>query len=327
MPEISSIQLTETSIGSFTFENGTTVPNATFQFALLRAASDQAPLVVVCPSLTGDPTILLEWWRDVAPVGATEQYHTLFPHAFGASTSAALGANAPGIRDLARGILALVASLRLPHPAFVTGGSLGGMLALETGLESGAPTETLVLAAPAVQTAWGAGWNAIQLQALAVAGPEQGMMIARAVGMMTYRTELEFETRFGHDAVGRDGRTIDGYLTHHGRKLLARMDVAEYERRVRAMDGHDAGRGRGGWQAAIAPHASRITAVGIEGDSLYSAAIVRAWCDATQVRFRSLTSLHGHDAFLLERGQMRTVIAESFARATALATPASLAAE
>ncbi len=221
----------------------------------------------------------------------------------------------PSIRDLARGIVALARALGLPKATFVTGGSLGGMLALEVGVESGAPTHALVIAAPATQTAWAAGWNAIQIQAMEVAGDERGMLIARAVGMMTYRTEREFESRFGVDAEANDGRTMAGYLAHHGRKLVDRFDPLEYERRVRAMDTHDVGRNRGGWREALAAHADRLTAVGIAGDALYSAEIVERWALAVGAGFALMTSIHGHDAFLLEREQMRAVIEAAFERA------------
>ncbi len=189
------------------------------------------------------------------------------------------------------------------------------MIALEVAMESGAPTHGLVLAAPAVQTAWGAGWNMIQLQALAFGGAD-GFALARAVGMMTYRTEREFEARFGSDAAAPAGRTMQGYLRHHGEKLIQRFEAAEYERRVRAMDTHDVGRGRGGWRAALAPNADRISAAGVVGDALYSADVVRHWAEAVGAHYTEVTSIHGHDAFLLERAQIRAVIESAFARAS-----------
>jgi len=155
----------------------------------------------------------------------------------------------------------------------------------------------------------------IQLQALEIGGT-QGFALARAVGMMTYRTELEFEQRFGTDAAARDGRTMQGYLQHHGDKLIARFDPLEYERRVRAMDTHDVGRGRGGWREALMPHAHRLSAAGVIGDTLYSADIVAHWAGSVGAAYTAVSSIHGHDAFLLERAQVRAVITTAFARAT-----------
>jgi homoserine O-acetyltransferase/O-succinyltransferase len=314
------------SIGRFVFEDGTVVEDAGFSYALVHPGNPPAGLVIVCPSLTGTPESLQYWWNDVGSALALRNYLTLCPHAFTAATIAARGDSAaPTIRELARGIVALVNVLGLPQATFVTGGSLGGMLALEVGIESGAPTHALVIAAPAVQTAWSEGWNRIQLRALELGGPEDGLALARAVGMMTYRTEQEFETRFGSDVRRTGGRTMRGYLDHHGQRLVERVDAEDYARRVRAMDTHDAGRDRGGWRAALAPHADRLTAVGIVGDTLYSADIVQAWAAGVGAGFASMTSVHGHDAFLLERPQMRAIIAAAFARAVVAQPVASVA--
>ncbi len=314
--------LSQQSIGRFTFEDGTVVDEAALTYALALPAGPSEGLVIICPSLTGTPSILQDWWADVGPARAQQRFTTLYPHAFTPSTLAPFDRQRPPtIRDLARGIVALVHALGLPAAAFVTGGSMGGMLALEVGIESGTPTHALVLAAPAVQTAWGTGWNHVQLRALELGGAEQGLTLARAVGMMTYRTEHEFESRFGRDAADRNDRTMPGYLEHHGRKLVERFDAGEYEQRVRAMDTHDVGRGRGGWRVAIAPHAERITAVGVIGDALYSAAMVEAWAVGSGAAFIPVHSVHGHDAFLLERVAMRTVIESAFSRAARVTAP------
>ncbi len=313
------------SIGRFEFEDGVIVDDAAFTFALTSPASSSDGLVIVCPSLTGTPATLQQWWSDVGPAAAQQHYTTLYPHAFSPSSVGSRARTAaPSIRDLARGIVALVRALALPPATLVTGGSLGGMLALEVGLESGSPTHALVIAAPAVQTAWSAGWNRIQLQAIEMGGAVAGLALARAVGMMTYRSEAEFETRFGHDVRADDGPSMIGYLDHHGRRLVERFDALEYERRVRAMDTQDVGRGRGGWRAALRPHADRLTAVGIQGDTLYSADIVAQWARAVGAGYAAMASIHGHDAFLLERDQMRAVIEVAFARAVTAQTAASL---
>ena len=315
--------LPQQSIGPFTFEGGVTFADAAFAYDITLPRGPSRGLVILCPSLTGTPEILQAWWRDVGPADAHEHYTTLYPHGFTSATTGRLDRSAPPtIRDIARGMLQLVQVLHLPQATFVTGGSLGGMLALEVGLESGPPTHALVLAAPAVQTAWGAGWNMIQLQALQLADGDAGFALARAVGMMTYRTEHEFESRFGADNGTTDGRTMTSYLRYHGEKLAARFDAREYEARVRAMDTHDVGRGRGGWRAALAPHADRISAAGVIGDALYSAEVVEAWTRAAGAAFTAVHSIHGHDAFLLERAQISTVIAQAFARATGAIGPA-----
>jgi homoserine acetyltransferase len=314
--DVSAPPIAEHSIGPFTFEDGTTVADAAFTYALDLTDASTDGVVIVCPSLTATPDMLREWWHAVAPRTALDRHATLYAHAFAASSIAHKHrTNPPTLRDLARGIVALVPALRLPRATFVTGGSMGGMLALEVTIESSAPTHGLVLAAPAVQTAWGTGWNQVQLQAIEIGGPVHGLALARAVGMLTYRTEGEFEARFGADALAADGRNMQTYLQHHGAKLVERFDAAEYERRVRAMDTHDVGRQRGGWRDALRPHASRLTGVGVVGDALYSADSVAHWTLAAGATFASINSIHGHDAFLLETAQVRSLVSEAFARA------------
>ena len=66
------------------------------------------------------------------------------------------------------------------------------------------------------------------------------------LAMTTYRSEADFDDRFGGSVEG-DGRpSIVSYLDHQGEKLVDRFDPATYRILVGAMDGHDIGRGRGG---------------------------------------------------------------------------------
>ncbi len=83
-------------------------------------------------------------------------------------------------------------------------------------------------------------------------GPHVGMSIARGIGQISYRTELELDERFGRDHQG-DERPLDGgryavesYLEYQGDKLAERFDANTYLVLSEAMNHHDVGRGRGG---------------------------------------------------------------------------------
>ena len=80
-----------------------------------------------------------------------------------------------------------------------------------------------------------------------------------------------------------------------------------------AMDAHDIGRGRGGTAAALRQlrDAGRVIAVGIAGDLLYSADVVRAWSAIARAEYHEIESVHGHDAFLLERGQVGRILSRA----------------
>jgi homoserine O-acetyltransferase/O-succinyltransferase len=139
--------------------------------------------------------------------------------------------------------------------------------------------------------------------------------------MTTYRSEADFDDRFGR---GRepDGRfSIASYLDHQGAKLLDRFDPDTYRVLVRIMDGHDVGRNRGGIveaYRALAAARVGVTGVGIPGDILYGVDQVRALVDAAaaagaDARYREIRSIKGHDAFLVEWDQLTAIVEEALA--------------
>ena len=99
-------------------------------------------------------------------------------------------------------------------------------------------------------------WNHIQLELVDRLGDE-GLALARQLAMTTYRSEADFDGRFGREREP-DGRfSINSYLDHQGDKLVERFDRDTYRTLVRVMDGHDVGRDRGGIEAAFGALAAR----------------------------------------------------------------------
>ena len=139
------------------------------------------------------------------------------------------------------------------------------------------------------------------------------------VGMMNYRTADEQAERFGRGRGDDGGWAVAEYLEHHGRKLRGRFSVESYVALTKAMDAHDVGAGRGGVAAALGRIEGALVGVGIPGDLLYAADVVRAWVDAASAEYREIRSARGHDAFLLETEQ----VAEILAGALAAAEPAA----
>jgi homoserine O-acetyltransferase/O-succinyltransferase len=174
------------------------------------------------------------------------------------------------------------------------------------------------MAAPAATGALAMAWNAIQLEMIDALG-ERGLGLARQLAMTTYRSEADFEGRFGRQQEP-DGRlSIASYLDYQGRKLVERFDPDTYRILVRAMDLHDIGRDRGGIVAALrvlGPAGSRMIGLGIRGDILYGPTQVHALVDAARsagvtAAYRELASTKGHDAFLVEWDQLGAVLSEA----------------
>lgn len=287
-------------------------------------------LVLVIHSLTGAPETLGGWKGQVIGPGKavdTNRWAVLCPNLLGScyGTTYARGAFEPpgpprlGTRDQARLIGELVGALGVRRVALATGGSLGGMVALEWAATFPARTRAaVVFAAPAAHSAWALGWNHVQRQAIEAAGPAAGLAIARMVGMLTYRSPGELESRFARLPGEPDAFAVQSYLTHHGDKLVARFDSESYLALLGAMDAHDVGASRGGVRAALSAFQGRLTGVGITGDALYSEEEVRRWARLAGAESRTLVSAHGHDAFLLEAGPVGALLSEALETAAAV---------
>jgi homoserine O-acetyltransferase/O-succinyltransferase len=230
--------------------------------------------------------------------------------------------------DLALAHIPLLQHLRVDRLALATGGSLGGMVALEWGRRSPVPLDRLVVfAAPAATSAQAIAWNTVQRLAIEAdpawrggryppaTGPAAGLAAARALAMITYRSGIEFTARFGRHSSRAAGRfDVDHYLRRQGDKLVARFDAASYVALMRAMDLHDVG----DWGTAGSETATRVgtvIGVGVDTDILYLPAEVRDWTEAyraagANARYREIASAAGHDAFLIEWDQVEAILRE-----------------
>ncbi len=249
------------------------------------------------------------------------RYGTSGPASLDPATGRAFGASFPRVttRDQARALWRLLDALGADRLALAVGGSLGGMVALEVALERpDAVDRVMPIAAPAATGPMAIAWNHLQLTLIERLGDE-GLALARQLAMTTYRSEADFDERFGR-ASEPDGRpSIVSYLDHQGGKLVERFDPETYRVLVGAMDRHDIGHARGGIEAAFASLAAAgtaVTGIGIQDDILYGPRQVRVLVDAAatagvDASYREIRSTKGHDAFLVEWDQLADLLAEA----------------
>ncbi len=311
-------------VAHFQLESGVVLPEVVQAYELdgeLNAARDN--LVLLFHSLTGNTAAVDGWWQGIAGPGLavdTGRYAVLCPNLLGScygTTGLPKGPGAPAVtpRDMVRLVRRLLDDLGVREVALASGGSLGGMVALEWATSFPELTRSVVaFAAPAAHTAHGIGLNQIQRRAIELGG-DAGLELARMAAMLTYRTPAELQLRFGRD-VAPDGRfQVQSYLTYQGEKLLARMDAGTYVALIDAMDAHDVGRGRGGVAPALRACRGRLVGVGITGDLLYPPEEVRAWTAAAGAEYRQIDSIHGHDAFLLEPEEVGEILRDALEQA------------
>lgn len=241
------------------------------------------------------------------------------------------------IRDQARLMAKLGAGLGVRRWHSVIGGSMGGMIVLELAVmfpdrvASIVPIATCA-AATAQQIAWWStgrrvialdpNWNdGYYYDAPNGQGPHAGLALARSVSQITFRTDDVFTDRFGRDVVEPvDGSfdmwqrfEVERYLEYHGNKLVRRFDANSYLLLTKAMDLHDLGRGRGGMSPALRRIRARALVLGVNSDVLYPEYQQRELVEGmsnTRASYRVIDSPHGHDAFLIEYGQLSELLTE-----------------
>jgi len=329
-------RLETVSLGAFTLEGGTTLPELTVSYRHDGLAPEEGPQVLVVHALTGSADAAGDWWEplvgegrafDTREVGVLcanllgGRYGTTGPTSLHPRTGRPYGAAFPNVTvvDQAEAQWALLDALGVEELALATGGSLGGMVALEVALaRPEAVRHVAPIAAPAAIGPMAIAWNHLQLQLIEHLGLG-GLSLARQLAMTTYRSETDFAERFG-GSLEPDGRSsIVSYLDYQGEKLVDRFDPATYRILVGAMDGHDIGRGRGGVRRALRRLAATdvaLTGIGIQDDILYGPRQVRALVDAAteagvRATYREIRSTKGHDAFLVEWAQLTDLLREA----------------
>ena len=242
------------------------------------------------------------------------------------------------VRDQVAAEVALADHLGISVWAAVLGGSMGGMRAMEwAATHPERVRRCIVLACSAYATAEQIAW--CQPQVLAIRqdpdfaggdyygrprGPDLGLGLARRIAQVTYRSEPELDTRFGRQAQGGEqplgggGRyAVESYLDHQADKLAARFDANSYVVLTESMNSHDLGRGRGGVQAALERVTADLVVVAVDSDRLYPARLSHqiSQASASSGPAEVITSNHGHDAFLIEIGQVGEIVRRTLARA------------
>lgn len=289
------------------------------------------------------------WWDALIGPGApidTERFHVVCPNVLGGcqGTTGPASAGPDGrpygsrfptvtIRDQVAVEAALADALGIERWAAVVGGSMGGMRVLEWAVtHPGRVERAVVVAVGAAATAEQIALCSLQIRAIrsdpaytggdyydAARRPEQGLALARGIGHVSYRSELELQQRFGRrpqngeDPLAGGRYAVESYLEHHGDKLVRRFDANSYIALSQAMCHHDVGRGRHGVAAALARVTADVTVAGISSDRLYPLWSQVELADLLPERpeVRTVESVVGHDGFLVESDAVGAIVADA----------------
>lgn len=243
------------------------------------------------------------------------------------------------IGDMVRAQIKLIDHLGIDQLLCVTGGSMGGMQALEWAahhperIKAAIPLATTARHSPMLiafsevgrqaiyaDPAWNGGDYYKQQQK-----PDAGLAVARMVGHITYLSEQAMHDKFGRrlqtlERYGYEFQTefaVESYLKYNGNNFTRRFDANSYLYVTKALDYFDLSAPTGSLAAAFAASTHiKYLVVSFTSDWLYPtyhskelvAALTAVGADVT---YLDIQSTWGHDAFLLEVDTM-TRLLESF---------------
>jgi len=255
------------------------------------------------------------WWWEVAGPGRvldSARVRILGIDYLGGSadsTGPSAGESFPSLSsyDQAEALRRLLDHLGIERLHAIAGASYGGMVALAFAQRYPARVQRLLVISAAdrahpMATAWRTVQRRMVRFALSAQRPVEGLQLARALAMATYRTPEEFSARFAHPPRRVEGDwvfPIEEYLFARGRDYAGRYRPESFLCLSESIDLH-------------AVDASRIltptAVVAVREDQLVPVGDMRALAARLpRARLHELSSPHGHDAFLKEAGALGPV--------------------
>jgi len=157
--------------------------------------------------------------------------------------------------------------------------------------------------------------------------PDAGMMLARKLGMITYRSSEEWTERFGRERATSEidpghpfgiDFEVESYLEAQAQKFTGAFDANCYLYLSRAMDLFDAADHGGSVARGLSMvQASRALVIGVQSDFLFPVCQQEELAEglrahSVDVTYEELESIQGHDSFLVDMDRFRPVIANYF---------------
>ena len=307
---------------------------------------DKSNAVLLCHALTGDaepyyaPPAEKGWWQDFIGPGLafdTDRYFFICSNVFGGckgttgpasinpKTNQPYGSQFPiiTVQDIVEVQKALLDYLQIPHLKAVVGGSFGGMQATQWAISYPDFMDNVVnLCSSLTLSAEAIGFNHVMRQAVINdphfnngdyyngTPPSNGLKIARMLGMLTYRTDVQLAKAFGRETkqqgeIWGDHFQVESYLSYQGVKFLDRFDANSYLRLLRALDLYDPALNFENEQQALSRIKANYTLVGVTSDQLFKQVDLhkskqRLEQAGVNVDYSEFYSNFGHDAFLVD---------------------------
>lgn len=307
--------------GAFPLHLGGALPSVEIGWRI--SGSAQGPWVVVMGGISAHRRIFVPedaragWWGELVGPGRpidTEKVRVLSFDYLGGS-GATTGPRGPerfpsvSTYDQAALILALLDHLGIAQVSSIVGASYGAMVALAFAERHADRVARLVVMSGADKThPMATAWRSVQRRVIRFAvetgRAEEGVVLARALAMATYRSAREFGQRFSsHAARDEQGFVfpVEEYLLARGRDYATRNQPYAFLTLSESIDLHE---------VDVSRIKVPVLAIGVLEDQLVPIEDMRRLAAGMpSAQLEEMSSMYGHDAFLKEGDQLREIFA------------------
>lgn len=318
----------------FKLESGGSLPGFQLKYTTAGQLNKEKNNVVwICHALTGSSDFT-DWWKDLFTEGTPFDprdyfiicanslggcYGSTGPLSLNPKTGKPFYHSFPAVtnRDVVNAFDLLREHLGINKVHTLLGGSLGGQQVLEWAIIQPDVFERIIpVATNAFHSPWGIAINEAQRMAIeadstwkeedARAGSE-GMKAARAMGMISFRTYNTYQQTQSEKSTDiTDNYRASSYQRYQGHKLSNRFNAFSYWTLTKMMDSHHVGRNRESVEIALKKIKAKTLIIGIDSDLLFPIQEQQYLAQhIPDARFATLSSLHGHDGFLVEFDQFK----------------------
>jgi len=316
------LELKKLNIENYVSENGTSF-NIELSYEVFGKPIGSAPIVLVNHALTGNSSVCGKhgWWNHI--VGNNKlidlnKYTVLAFNFPGNGYDGFLIRNYENLilRDIAKLILKGLDKLKIENLYAIIGGSIGGGLVWEIAAISPNVSENFIpIACDWKSSDWLLANTRLQKQILN--NSSNPVHDARMHAMLCYRSPLSFQKKF---ARSKDSEifNVESWLLHHGKKLQQRFSLQSYKMMNHLLSTIDITRsGELKFEDIVSKIKGNIFIVSVDSDLFFTdyqnrETFYKACRIKDNIFFKTIKSVHGHDAFLIEFDQLNELLSNVF---------------
>ncbi len=238
------------------------------------------------------------------------------------------------VSDMVKAQKKLIEHLGIESLLSISGGSMGGMQALQWIIDYPDTVESAIIMATTSRLSPQAiafdevgrkailtdpNWNGGEYYGKTM--PKHGLSIARKIGHITYLSDEIMHTKFGRrlqdkDEYGYDLSSefeVESYLRYQGDKFVERFDANTYLYLTKTMDYFDLADKYGSLSKAFKNVVSKLIVISFSTDWLFppyqAKEIVKSLMNNDKdVSYIDIKSAYGHDAFLMETESLTKIV-------------------